>query len=105
MRKWLAALAVAPFVVATASHAQTVQLNAPAAAAPAPASDLKLPPDQQFVSSGPLKDGMLAEDDVASNATVAVGLAHMSGRPAHSLRWTGDPEPTRNPGVSFVLKF
>ena len=105
MRKWLAALAVAPFVVATASHAQTEQPNTSVGAEPAFASDLKLRPDQQFVSSGPLKDGMLAQDDVASNATLAIGLAHMSGRPARSLRWTGDAEPTRNPGVSFVLKF
>jgi hypothetical protein len=106
LQRWLAAMAVVPLAVATAAHAEVAALQrAVPAAAPTHTLNLKLPPDAQYVSQTALQRGMIAEEGVAPNALVGVGLARMSGRKARSLRVMEGPEPTRNPGVTFVLKF
>lgn len=48
---------------------------------------------------------MVAEEDVAPNVHVGLGLAPMLGRNIHSVRIEQDPVPTRNPGVMLVFKF
>lgn len=106
MHRWLAAAAVVPIMVATAAHAQMTALGgAVPPAVPAHALDLKLQSDAGYVSSTALQRGMIAEESVAPNALLGVGLARMLGRKAQSLRLNEGPEPTRNPGVSFILKF
>jgi len=106
MHRWLAAAAVVPLVVTTAAHAQMTALQrAVPTAVEAHSPDLNLPPDAQYIASTALRDGMIAEEDVAQNALVGVGLAEMSGRQERSLRVMEGPVPTRNPGVTFVLKF
>jgi hypothetical protein len=59
----------------------------------------------QFNSGSPFHDGMIAQDEVAPNVHVGLGLAPMLGRNTHSVRIEQEPVPTRNPGVSFVFKF
>lgn len=59
----------------------------------------------QFNSQSPLRDGMIAQEQVAPNAHVGLGLAPMLGRNIHSVRIEQEPVPTRNPGVTFVLNF
>lgn len=106
MHRWLAAAAVVPLMVATAAHAEATALQgAVPAAVRAHALNLKLPPDAQYASSIALQNGMVAEEGVAPNALVGVGLAQMSGRKAQSLRINEGPVPTQNPGLSFLLKF
>lgn len=104
MPTWLAAMAVVFGTAAT--HAQT---NAPGTPRPVVAASHMLnvspPPDALYTSDGPLHDGLIAEDGLAPNANFDVGLAPMSDREARSLRLNEGPVTTRNPGVSFVLKF
>lgn len=64
-----------------------------------------LPNVPQFVSQSPLEDGMIAQQELAPNAHVGLGLAPMLGRNIHSVRIEQEPVPTKNPGVTFVLRF
>ena len=106
MHRWLAAAAFVPVMVATAALADAAAFQGTArTVVRAHAPDLKLPPDGQYPSSIVLQNGMIAEEGLAPNALVGVGLPQMSGRKAQSLRINEGPVPTRNPGVSFVMKF
>jgi hypothetical protein len=106
MQRWLAAAAVVPLVVTTAAHAQVTALQPAVSTALATHPlDFSLPTDAQYVPATALQSGMIAEEGVAPNALLGIGLAHMSGRKAQSLRINEGPVPTRNPGVTFVLKF
>lgn len=101
MRVWLAAAAAPSLLVPVAADAQA---NAAAQAAPA-TPNFAIPALPQFNSQQPAQDGMVAEEDVAPNVHVGLGLAPMLGRNIHSVRIEQDPVPTRNPGVTFVFKF
>lgn len=101
MRVWLAAAAAPALLVPVAADAQA---NAAPQAAPA-TPNFAIPVIPQFNSQQPAQDGMVAEEDVAPNVHVGLGLAPMLGRNIHSVRIEQDPVPTRNPGVTFVFKF
>lgn len=109
MRTWIAAAAVVPLVAASAAHASTASTIAvqPSAAEKLPAvSNFMLPSNvPQFESRSPLQDGMIAQEELAPNAHLDLGLAPMLGRNIHSVRIEQEPVPTRNPGVTFVFKF
>lgn len=104
MRVWLAAAGAVPLVSAFAAPAEAdpVQFAIRQSAAP---QSFVLPTIPQFTSQSPVEDGMIAQEDVAPNAHVSLGLAPMLGRNIHSVRIEQEPVPTRNPGVTFVLKF
>ena len=105
MRWWLAAAAAVPLVASSAALAQTALVQPPAPEKPNSASTFKLPPEREFKSESPLQDGMIAEEEVAPDAHLNVGLAPMLGRNIHSLMIERELVPTQNPGVSFVIKF
>lgn len=101
---WLAAATAVPLVASPPVHAQANAVQA-TVRKDASASDFTLPSIPQFISQSPLQDGMIATQDVAPNAHVALGLAPMLGRNVHSVRIERDPVPTRNPGVTLVFGF
>lgn len=104
MRVWLAAAGAVPLVSAFAAPAEADPLQAAIRQSAAP-SNFALPAIPHFTSQSPLDDGVIAQEDVAPNAHVSLGLAPMLGRNIHSVRIEQEPVPTRNPGVTFVLKF
>ena len=54
----------------------------------------------------PLVQGMIAQQDLAPNAFVGVGLANLYGRKKRGdARITDPPVKSKKPAVSFVLKF
>lgn len=105
MRTWLAAAAVVPLVAACAAHARSAAVQPSPSEKLSPASNFMLPRVPQFETQSPLHDGMIAQEDLAPNAHVGLGLAPMLGRNIHSVRIEQEPVRTKNPGVTFVLKF
>lgn len=104
MRMWLAPAAAVSLMGACAAHGQSLASVATGAKSADP-SAFALPSIPQFDSGSPIHDGMIAQEDLAPNAHVGLGLAPMLGRNIHSVRIEQEPVPTRNPGVTFVLKF
>lgn len=108
MLKWLAVAVTLPLVVATAAHAQMKGL-APADVASVARShmiDLRISQQQGFDRPLPLVQEMLARQDVATNATVGVGLANLYARKkGQNLRPGDTPTLSRNPAVTFIKKF
>src|SRR5689334_23000375 len=108
MRKWLAVAVGLPLFVAAAAHAQMKGLSAPVVAGGAKAHEIDLGLLRQQGIEHPLQlvQGMIAQKDLAPNASVGLGLANMYGRKKGVAPRVGDP-PTRSkkPAVSFVLKF
>lgn len=102
---WLAAIAALPLLPSTAGHAKPGSLQLQPAEKVSNAPNFLLPTAPQFNSESPLHDGMIAQEEFAPNAHVGVGLAPMLGRNIHSVRIEQEPVATRNPGVTFVLKF
>ena len=105
MRTWIAAGAVALLVAASAAHGRTIAVQPVAKEKLSAASNFMLPSVPRFVSQSPRQDGMIAQEELAPNAHLGLGLASMLGRNVHSVRIEQEPVPTRNPGVTFVLKF
>ena len=105
MRTWLAAAAAASLAASFAAHAQSNRVQSPAAANPDAASNFALPAIPAFDAQSPFQDGIIAEEEVAPNAHLDLGLAHMLGRNMHSVMIEKEQVPTRNPGVTFVVKF
>jgi hypothetical protein len=108
MRKWLAVAAVPPLLAAGAVHAQMKGL-APADVAGVARShtlDLRLLEQRGFDRPLPLVQGMIAQQDIASNATVGLGLANLYGRKkGQSFRVGDTPTRSKKPAVTFVMKF
>jgi hypothetical protein len=105
MRPWLAAAAAVPLVTSSAALGQAPLIQPPVLETEHATADFKLPQTRDFTSNSPLKDGTLADEEVAPNAHLNLGLAPMRGRNIHSVREEQELVPTRNPGVSFVIKF
>lgn len=105
MRTWLAAVAAVPLVASVAAHAQHGGIELSTVTKATSTASYKLPTIPQFTSQSSFEDGMIAREDLAPNAHVGLGLAPMLGRNIHSVRIEQEPVPTRNPGVTFVLKF
>lgn len=94
-----------PAVLLAASLAAHVQANSaqPLETPTAPSFRLRAIP--QFNSRSLAQDGMIAQEELGPNAHVGLGLAPMLGRNIHSVLLERELVPTRNPGVTFVLKF
>ncbi len=105
MWSWLAAAAAVPLVTSVAAHAQNNRFQPPVPRKLAPESRFLLPSIREFDGRSQLQDGMIAQKELAPNAHIGVGLAPMLGRNIRSVRIEQEPVPTRNPGVTFVIKF
>jgi hypothetical protein len=105
MLTWLAAAAAVPLAVSHVPNFGAHGIHRPTAADPHAEASFSLPKIPQFSSQSPLQDGMIAEEEVAPNAHIGLGLAPMLGRNIHSVRIEQEPVPTRNPGMTFVVKF
>ena len=108
MGKWLAAAAVLPLMSATAATAQLKGLGAAdvATVARTRALDLRLAQERSFDTRSPMMPGMIAQQGVAPNAMVGLGLARIYGRKKRGdARITDPPSVGRKPAVTFVLKF
>jgi hypothetical protein len=107
MREWLAVAAALPLFAATAAHAQMKGLMPAEVAGVARdrALDLRLSQQHGYDRPLPLVRGIIAQQDVADNAFVGVGLANMYGRKKGGLRLDDPPVLSRKPAVTFVVKF
>jgi len=104
MGPWLAAAAAVPLLASSAALAQA-ERTIPLSVQSHPTPDFKLPAVREFASQSPLQNGMIVDDELASNAHLGLGLVPMSSRNRHSVRIEQELVPTRNPGVSLVVKF
>lgn len=68
-------------------------------------TNFSLPKTSNFTASSPFRDGMIAQEEVAPNARIGLGLAPMLGRNIHSVMIENELVPTRNPGVNLVFRF
>jgi hypothetical protein len=107
MREWLAAAALLSFFGATAAQAQTKGLitTEVAAAARNRELDLRLSQQRGYDHPLPLVRGMIAQQDIAGNAFIGLGLADMYGRKKRGLRQGEAPVRSRKPAVTFIVKF
>ena len=54
----------------------------------------------------PLVQGMLAHQDITTNATVGVGVANLySRKKGQNLRVGDTPARSRKPALTFIMKF
>ena len=107
MGKWLAIAALLPLATATAAHAQMKGLGATeiASVSRAHTIDLRIAEQKGYDHPLPLMNGMIAQQDVAPNAYIGIGLANMYGRKKGGLRINEAPARARKPAVTFVVKF
>jgi hypothetical protein len=101
----LAAVAAASLVPSFVAHGRIQGVRSPAVGNSGATSSFKLPSIPQFQAQSPLQDGMIAQEEITPNAHVGLGLAPMLGRNIRSVRIEQELVPTRNPGVTFVVKF
>jgi hypothetical protein len=94
-----------PFTAASAAHAQLKQLVP--ADHPARTADFSLSRQAWTNDPPPLAGGMLTSDEIGPNTLVGVGLVKMRARKrdGSDLRTGAPAAQTRNPAVTFVLKF
>ena len=108
MREWLAICSAVPLAAATPAYAQMRTLL-PAQAPSLPHEANFGVSDQSWTNDpAPLADGMITTEGTAPNSMVGVGLVKMHGRKRNGsdLRPGNDSDfETRNPAVTFVLKF
>ena len=104
MRRWLTGAVISPLVVSFAAHAQVLGHNRAFVKNANSTSRFLLPSVPQFAAVSPLKDGLIAREDVAPNAQVGVGLVSMSGRNIHGVKIEPEPVPTQNPGITFIVR-
>lgn len=110
MRQWLAIVgALAALVSESAASAQMKGLSPGEVAGVARTRALDLRLVQQPIARPPqlLVGGMIVRQEVAPNATVGIGLAHLYGRKkaGSDLRINGGPGRGRKPAITFVLRF
>lgn len=109
MRLWLAMCVAAPVIGASPAHAQMKGLPAGHAAQSShPRTlDFDVTNRAQFSAGQQFADGMITERDLSSNAFVGMGLVRMEGRrrDGSDMRADVPRETTRNPAVTFVVKF
>ena len=104
MRVWLAGAVISPLVVSIAAHAQALGHNRTFVKNASSTSRFLLPSVPQFTAESPLKDGLIAREDVAPNAQFGVGLVSMSGRNIHGVKIEPEPVPTQNPGITVIVR-
>ena len=94
-----------PLMASLAVNVHGSSLHLPTSVQHSAGTHFALPVIPQFNPQSPLQDGLIAREEVAPNAQFGLGLAPMLGRNIHSVRIEQELVPTRNPGVTFVLKF
>jgi hypothetical protein len=105
MRPWLTAAAAVPLLSSYPAYAQVNPAQPLSAQKHHTTPNFRLPAIPAFTSQSPIQNGMIAQENLASNSHVALGLVPMLGRNIHSVRIEQELVPTRNPGVAFVVKF
>ena len=105
MQMWLAAAGAVLLMASFAAPARANGAPLRIAGKEPSSSSFRLRAIPQFHPQSPLQDGMIAQEQVAPNAHFGLGLAPMLGRNINSVRIEQEPVPTRNPGVTFVIKF
>ena len=108
MGKWLAFAAILPLMSAAAANAQMKGLGIAdiASVARTRALDLRLVEERSVDTRAPFTNGLIAQQSVAPNALVGLGLARIYGRTKRGdARITDAPSIGRKPAVTFVLKF
>ena len=109
MRRWLAVCLAVPVIGSSGAHAQMKGL-APSGALHSTHSrslEFNMPTPPQFATGPQFANGMITERDVSSNAFFGMGLVSMNGRNRDGSDMRADVPRviTRNPAVTFVLKF
>ena len=108
MGKWLALAVLLPAITATAAQAQMKGLAPADVADVRPFTHARLQPHARpgFDLPPLLINGMIAQQGVADNAFVGVGLARMYSRKKRGdARITDQPTVGRKPAVTFIMKF
>ncbi len=109
MSKCLAVLVLAPLFAAAPGYAQPTGSRAPNGPHLARPSSFGVNQLQhpEFRNAIPFADGMITERDVSSSAFLGMGLVPMNGRRRDGLDMRADVPRviTRNPAVTFVVKF
>ena len=105
MRMWLAGAVILPLVASLPAHAEPTSPRRDNGRNAHSTSGFLLPKIPQFTAESPLKDGMIAQEEVTPNAHLGLGLVSMSGRNIHSVKIEQEPVPTQNPGVTFIIRF
>lgn len=105
MGTWLAAAVIVSLAASQAGNAGSNSAQPVTAGRASVTSNFRLRPTPQFNSPSLVQDGMIAQEELAPNAHVGIGLASMLGRNIHSVLIERELVPTRNPGVTFVFKF
>ena len=111
MRTWLAVVVLLPLLAPVAAHAQMTQMKGSAPADIAGPSrdhtlDFRLSQRQGIERALLLSHGMIAQQDVAPNALVGVGLVNLYTRRKVGDARISDPQvPSKKPAVTFVLSF
>jgi hypothetical protein len=107
VRGWLAICSVLPLAAATGAHAQIRALMHSQTQSPPHAANFALSTQSWTNDPPPFADGMITTDKVAPETIVGIGLVRMHGRKRNGSDFrTGAPAvQTRNPAVTFVLKF
>lgn len=102
MRPWLTAAAV-PLLASSVANAQADPVRGASLHKNHTSPDVKLPTIPEFRSPSAIQDGMIAQEELASNARFGIGLVPMLGH-ARSARLGQELTATRKPGVVFVIK-
>jgi hypothetical protein len=107
VRRWLAICSVVPLAAATSANGQMRALiPRPAKLAPHQ-SNFALSNQSWTGDPAPFADGMITTEEVAPETMFGVGLVKMHGRKRNGsdLRTGAPAAQTRNPAVTFVVKF
>ena len=110
MVKWLvigAAVALGWASVAAGAAMKGLTPAEVAGVAKVRAVDLRIAEETPVPHSSPFTGGMLVSHDLAPNATIGVGFPGIYGRRKNGkdVRINGGPRHSRNPAVTFALKF
>lgn len=100
--------ALLALLTAAAGHAETRQtVPPPAAVSHLQSLNFSVVGQQEYEAAGPLRHGMLTQQEVGAGSFFGVGLVKMRGRKkdGSDLRPGADRVVTDNPAVTFVIKF
>jgi hypothetical protein len=94
-------------LTAAAADAQTSHPVQPQGVSHLQSLDFSIVRQQENEVSSPFQHGMLTQKEVGSDSFLGIGLVKMRGRrkDGSDMRAGVDPVVTRNPAVTFVLKF
>ncbi len=107
MARWLAMPILLAFSTAVSGQAQIHAVPQRPAAGHLQSLDFSIAGKQDYEAPGPLRNGMITEQEVSADSFFGVGLVKMRGRKkdGSDMRPGADPVSTRNPAVTFVVRF